>query len=131
MKAGAPVPRDPRRPRSEISGAHRMSQAVDLIASLRNLQVQYGNKPGFYIGHGRSLLTLPSISVPSSSGMIFRGEWTEASVANAQDVYVISAGDTAGTYVCVVNGTTNDDPPDVGNAHWVSLSDGDTIGQWL
>lgn len=80
---------------------------------------------------GYSLVIEPQTSGTGSGGMIFRGEWTVDSIANAQDVYVIATGDTAGSYVCVVDGTDNTYPPDVNNGHWVSLGIGNTIGEWL
>ncbi len=72
-------------------------------------------------------------STPTGSGMHFRGEYDSGVDYIAGDVVVIRTGTNAGSYVCVKDHPSATYPPtqpDTG-IYWVSLSNGNTVGQWL
>lgn len=70
----------------------------------------------------------------ASTGMTFRGEWSTSGDYSTQDVVVIRTGTNAGTYVCVADNPGESNPPttpDTGNAYWVRLLGGSSIGSWV
>lgn len=67
MNDKRPTPRDPRRPLAHFSGnpkealnhPRNVDALLDLLSALQNLGIQYGQKPGLFLGHRISKLVLP------------------------------------------------------------------------
>jgi hypothetical protein len=65
----------------------------------------------------------------SAGGMNYRGLWTVAPTEpyHAQDVVVVQAGVSTGTFIAVVDNPTENPGTGIG---WVQLAPGNTVGEW-
>lgn len=121
-------------PRKSIHNAKDIDELVDAINAGRRWVVVIGDKNDVLTGPDRMTLVLKNITPQSGTGMIYKGEWSEAAAAagiKVQDVWTVSEGDTAGDYVCILGNPGVANPPDLGNAHWHAINRANTIGVWL
>jgi hypothetical protein len=94
---------------------------------------------GGYMSQGANGTQLISVitagsGAPGGVGMLFRGEYSSEVAYSVQDVVVIRTGANAGTYVCVQANPGSTNPPttpDTGNAYWVQLVGGASVGKWV
>lgn len=115
-----------------------LAQMEDAINSILNAQIiNTADSTGRITYADGNIAFL--IAAASSGGATIRGEYTPtpSKPYKAGDIVVVRGdnvgGFPTGTYGCVKNspGATNPPTqPDTGNTFWISLSNGNTLGQW-
>lgn len=120
-----------------IGGTHKLVAWLEKLRRRSRESEITSVQGGFFKQNGENgralIIQLPLIK-GGTAGMVFKGEWSANAATKGikpQDVYKVSAGDTAGTYVCVKDNPGVDNPPDLNNGFWTDIGKGDTIGVWL
>lgn len=122
----------------KMMGRAKANQVIAAVNAFLNLRavVTDSQDARLIIGDGISVLQIPRGTSTGSGdggtttgGMRYRGLWLEdpPSPYLTQDVVLIQAGPTAGTYISVTDNNT--ESPDTGIG-WVQLAPGNTVGAW-
>ena len=101
-----------------------------LFMDTRGQPLRFEKQNGKYVPR----LTLPTGKQGADNGFIGEIDMSGATVYKVRQWGVIRTGTPLGTYICIKETDAATNPPtqpDTGNLFWLSLSNGDTIGNWL
>lgn len=76
---------------------------------------------------GVTIVVKPGKGGTTSAGITYRGEYSPGSTYQKNEIVIILTGAAAGTYICLVDGTTT--APQHGTK-WNSFPMGSSVGAW-